>query len=394
MAETRSIYLDDIISRSKMLSLGYVMLFRKGQTFSAILAVTLLVAVPASVSSAVNHVNLQTEALASFVNIRGTYLLLSGNSTHLTDSRIDADLARQLEENADVKRVLPQRILKATLIASSGNYTVAVRGLEDVGIFLGARGSRIDGVTARKSTEANIGEVLAQMASVKPGDTISLAVYSKLLRLRVVGIARAVAEVDCEVMVPFEALNPLVEEADRISFIEFTLKEKIAQDEAINRMTRLLPKDVRIVEVQQTKQFIHAINSQTLAFLNVWSVAIYGVVAVASYVTAARFSSECRYELMMLRILGSRKRHAFTLIFAYTISTTLLGSILGIALGIVAAQTFSTALKWILPGAEVMPFLEPGQALQILILAIASSTPGSTYAALRSARTEYLEEPL
>jgi len=48
------------------------MLFRKGETASAILAVALLVATPASISPTVNHINSQTEALGGYVSARAS----------------------------------------------------------------------------------------------------------------------------------------------------------------------------------------------------------------------------------------------------------------------------------------------------------------------------------
>jgi ABC-type antimicrobial peptide transport system permease subunit len=96
----------------------------------------------------------------------------------------------------------------------------------------------------------------------------------------------------------------------------------------------------------------------------------------------------------MLIAIGAKKRLVFTLILAYTVTIALLGSILGIALGIAGTQAASTMLRWILPSVDVTPFLEAEQALQTLLLTLASSVIGCIHLALKSARTRYMEQPL
>jgi len=64
-----------------VLTTGYKMLFRKGVSVQSILAIALLVAVIASTDAIVNYLNLQSETIAGLVNPRGTYLILSSNST-------------------------------------------------------------------------------------------------------------------------------------------------------------------------------------------------------------------------------------------------------------------------------------------------------------------------
>jgi len=135
-------------------------------------------------------------------------------------------------------------------------------------------------------------------------------------------------------------------------------------------------------------------NQQTLTFMSLWSVTIYAVAAVASYIIATRLIAESRDEMTMIRALGAKKRMLFTLVLIYTTATALLGSILGIALGTVGTQTASTILRWIWPSVNITPFLEAEQALQTILLTLASSTLGCLYPALRSARTRYMEQPL
>jgi len=368
------------------------MLFRKGGTASAILAVALLVAILASMNSMVNHINSQAEALEGLVGVGGTHLVLNRDSSSLADSRIDAQLADRLRNDDSIKTVMPQRILAATLVTGSDTRTVSVRGVEDVSVFLKLRGAQVSGTAARLETEANVGEVLAQVISVKIGDRVRIGVGNNVLEVRIVGIVRTLAQSDSELLVPMGLANRLAGGSGEVSLIEFTIKDNADREETINRITDLLPKDVKVVQVQRLKEFVRGMNQQTITFLSLWSLTVYAVVAAASYVVATRLIAESSYELVMLRALGAKKRRLFTLVLTYTVVTALLGSILGIALGTAGTQTASTILRWIQPGVEITPFLEAEQALQTLLLTLASSILGCVYPALKPARTRYREQ--
>ena len=369
------------------------MLFRKRGTASAILAVALLVAILASMNSIVNHINWQTEVLGGYMNVGVTFLTLSRNSTSITDSKIDAELTSLLNNITDVKYTLPQRVLTATLITDSGNHTILMRGVENVSSFLKLRRAYVNGTSAKSEAEANVGEILARLAAIDLGDEVNLTVDNTALKVKVVGVVKTITQNDAELIVPMEAVHHLTGNNSKISIIEFTLKEDV-KEEAILNLIKLLPTDVKVVKIQQPKEFMQDMNRQTLTFLNLWSIAVYAVVAAASYVVAIRLIAESSYELAMIRALGAKKRLLFTLVLTYIATVTLLGSILGVALGTAGTQTASTMLRWIRTSVEVNSFLEPSQALQTILLTLASSTLGCLYPAFRCARKSYMEQPL
>jgi len=373
---------------------GYKMFLRKGVAAQSILAVALLIAIIASTNSIVNFLNLQSETLAGLVSPRGTYLILSSNSTAVTDSQLPADLTAKLSNLSLVKNVLPQKMLTVNLTANSSSHAVQVRGVGDVGGFLKARGAYLNGTAAKNWTEANAGEILASAFSISLGDDISLTVGERHVKVRVVGVFRSQTQSDAELVVPMETANMLAGNNDTVSFIEFFLKEGVDSREALGQIAQLLPKNVKIVQAQQLKEFTLQINMQVMNFLNVWSIAVYAVVVAASYIATTRLITESSYELAMLTAIGAKKRLAFTLILAYTITIAFIGSILGIALGTVGTQTAATMLRWIMPSVDVTPFLETEQALQMLLLTLASSVIGCIYPALKSAHARYMEQPL
>jgi ABC-type lipoprotein release transport system permease subunit len=377
-----------------MSALSHKMLFRKGGTASSILAITLLVAIIASMNSVINHVNSQTEALVGLPKIGETYLILSENSNSIADSKIDTEFADQLNGIADIEYTIPQKIFTATLTASLGNHTVVIRAVEDVTSFLKLRKAYVNGTTAKNETEANIGEILARSISINLGDEANLTISNNIIKVKIVGTVRTLTQTDTELIVPMEAANHLTGNNDKISLIEFALKENVNREEAINRITGLLPKDMKVVKAQQPNAFMQDMNSQTLTFLNLWSLAVYAVVAAASYVVATRLIAESSYELTMLKALGAKKRLLFTLVLTYIAAVTLLGSILGVALGTTGTQTASTMLGWMWTSVEVNPFLEPSQAIQTLLLTLASSTLGCLFPAFSCARKSYMEQPI
>ena len=368
------------------------MLFRKRGTASSILAIALLVAIMASMNTIVNHINSQTEALGGLLNIGGTYLILSANSTSITDSKIDADLASQLSNATYVKYVLPQKILTANITTKSSNNTIKIRAIEDISNYLKLKRAYVNGTTAKSKTEANMGEILARASAINLQDELNLTIGNNILKVKVVGIFRTQTEIDADLIVPMEASNKLAEDSAGISIIEFALKENINSEDALNRIIQQLPKDVKIVKAQQLKEFMQEMNMQTITFLNMWSLIVYATVAAASYIIATRLITESHYELTMLRALGAAKRRLFTLVLTFAVSTALLGSILGIAIGIAGAQTSSTIFRWLWPSVQITPFLEPAQALQILLLTLASSTIGCICPVAKSARKIYMEQ--
>ena len=374
--------------------IGCVMLFRKGLAAQSILAIALLVAVVASANAIVNYLNLQSENLAGLVNPRGTYLILSSNSTAITDSEVPADLAAKLRNLSYVKNVFPQRILIANLTANFGSRKTLVRGVEGVGSFFRTMGAHLNGTAAENWMEADAGEILARSLSISLGDEVSLTLGERSVKIRVVGVFRSQMQSDAELIVPMETANILAGNNDTVSLIEFSLREGVDSREALGRIAHLLPENVKLVQAQQLSEFARQMSLQTVYFLNVWSLAVYVVVAAASYIAAARLIAESRYELAMLKALGAKKRLTFTLILAYTITIALVGSILGIALGVAGTQAASAVLRWIQPSIDITPFLKAEQAIQTLLLTLFSSIIGCAYSALKSAQIRYVEQPL
>jgi ABC-type lipoprotein release transport system permease subunit len=266
--------------------------------------VALLVAILASANSIINYVDLQFQTLGRLVSPGRTYLILSGNSTSIMDSLVDAEVSQKLSGLSYVERVLPQKMLTVNLTVDSRSRTVQIRGVEDVGVFLKARGAYMNGAAAENWTEVNVGEILAGALSISLGGEVNLS--SGVRQVRVVGVFRSQTQSDAELVVPMEAARRLAGNDDKLSFIEFALKEGVSMLEAANEIKQLLPENVKLIQAQQMRGFAQQISVQTLAFLNVWSTAVYAAIAAASYVIATRLIVESKYEVAVLRALGAK----------------------------------------------------------------------------------------
>ena len=367
------------------------MLLRKRGTAESILAIALLIAILASITSIVSHLNSQAETIGNLLPIGETFIILSEDSTSITDSKVDIELANLVSNTTNTKYVLPQKIFYATLITASNRSHTLVRGV-DVPPFLEARHARING-SAAEDMQANVGELLARLASIKVGDQIDIEVDNKRVTVEVAGIIQTLTQSDTEIIVPMDVADSLNEDNEKVSIIEFTLNDSHSHD-AIDQLREVFPADIKIVSTQQTQAFIQDVNNQTISFFSLWSIAVYATVTAASYVVATRLTIESSYELTMLKALGGKRVLLFKLILTFTFTISLLASVLGLAIGLAGAQMVSTVARWTLRGFGVTPFLEIQQTAQIILFALTASILGSIYPALKAMRKTYAELPL
>ncbi|MGB9778231.1 MAG: ABC transporter permease [Candidatus Bathyarchaeales archaeon] len=368
------------------------MLFYKEKA-SAVVAVALLVAISVSTTSVTNYVNSQVNVLGSFVNLGKTYIVVSKNSSSTTDSKIDSKLVNLFNSTSGIKYMIPQKVAVVSVTVNISNCTTIVRGVKNVGEFLKSRNAYINGTVAKSIEEVDVGEILARLLKVSVNDEIILTLNKKSIKAKVVGIFKTLTQDDTGVIAPLETVNYLTGN-DRISVIEFTLEESANNTEVVKRIGKLLPKDVMLVKVQQIDNFLQTINQQTLRFLFFLSVLVYIIVAIASYLITVRFLLESSYELLMLRALGAKKNFLVVLVLTYAIITSVTGSLLGIAVGLVGTQVASTILAWLSPSINIIPFLEFHQLAQILLLSTISSFLGSIIPALRLSHVRYVEQRL
>ncbi len=346
-------------------------------------------------NSMFNHFNFQAQALEELVTVGGTFLILSKNSSNLSDSQINPELSSLLKNVADIKYVQPQRILSTSLTINNVlNHTVILRGVNDVSDFLNQKRAYVNGTVAKNAVEANIGIILSRSLSVYTGENITLNINGNFFNVNLVGIIRTVTQCDNEIIVQMNSVNQLMGNDNKISFIEFTLEDGVETEEAIARIKEILPIDVTMVNAQQLKQFMLEMNNQTLNFLDLWSLTIYIAVICASYILASSLISESGYELSMLRAIGIKRTLFFRLILAYTLTVVFIGTGIGIALGLTGTQTVSTLFQWMRLNIEITPFLKLTQAAETLLITLTFSVVGCLYPALKLSYSNHIEQSL
>lgn len=366
------------------------MFSRRRGLFLSVLSIGFLVAILVGTDSVVNYINLQSQVLGGFINPGGMYIVLSKNSTSITDSRVDIGLVSLFNNVGYVKYVVAQRMLNVSLFTDSGVRVVYVRGVSDVGVFLKMRGAYLSGGVARNWTECDVGELFARVFSIRLGDSIRLGFNGVYVDVKVVGLFRSQTQSDAELIVPIETVNKLVGDNNSVSFIEFGLKDGVDVGKVVGEIVSMLPEDVRLVHVQQLKEFVEDMNLQVLDFLSVWSVVVYMVVVGASYVIVTRFVIESNYELFMVRVLGGKRFHVFGLILMYTMVVAVLGSVFGIALGVVSVQIVSTVLRWFWPSVGISPFFDVDGVFLTFLLVFVSAVLGGMYPAFKVVREKYV----
>jgi len=369
------------------------MLLRKKGTASAIIAIALLIALVASVNSLVNNINSQMPMLSALSNMGQTYLVTSRGSTTLSDSQIAPSLINQIQNSPNVNYATSQQIVPAILGTKLESYTVNILGVNNVTTYLTHDSGSINGSVSLNHGEVDVGIMLANLACISLHEQVNVTVNDQTSQLTVVGITETNQQSDTQLIMPQSTLQALTQNSHTGSYIEFSFKTA-GENQTLTSLSQTLPSDIKISKVQQAQTFIQDINGQTVNFINVWSIAVYAVITAASYIIATRLIDESRYELCMLRTLGAKKKATITLIALYTLTIAFLGSLTGIAVGIVGTQIAATGVRWLWGSITLAPFLQPLQVVEILLLSLAACFVGCMYPAVRTAQSATLENPL
>ncbi|MCW4003049.1 MAG: FtsX-like permease family protein [Candidatus Bathyarchaeota archaeon] len=366
--------------------LSFKLFFRKKSTAATVLALTLLVAIVASMYAVVNFIGSQTSAIGQLARVGNRYLVLSENRASLSDSCISRETEGALSFEI-VENFFAQKIFRAKLQTDLSNFTVTIRGVENLTAYLKTQSVSVNGTTAKNMDEANVGMLLANIASIGKNDYVTVSVGNVSLYIQIVGVTRAQTQLDSELIVPIETADYLT--GNRVlSFIEFSFKENIDRQQALSQISGSLPTDGKVVKVQQTGLFLEQSTGETLNFLTVWSITVFVLVAAASYVVSTRLIVESGYELTMLRAIGAKRLKVSSVIFTYNVLAAVAGSVLGIALGIVGTQVVSSVLR-VWQNIPVVPFLELAQFGQILALSLLFSALGCVYPTLRLCKENF-----
>ena len=367
-----------------MQSIALKILFRKKNIQPTIIAIALLVAILTSIVAIVNHVNLQTETIGNLPEINSKYLIMSKNATSATNSKINTQILNTLNQQNIVQYANPQKLFTATIRYETKNYTITIRAT-------GNSQTKSDNSTIQP-IPAKIGKILSRITSINKGNQIEIIIGKSVTIANITDITQNFNQSDAEIKIPLNQIQALNQDDKTLSIIELELQN--TNQDKIKELKNILPDDITIIATQQTKPLITEINTQTVYFINLWSIPIYVIITVTTYMIATRLIIESKYELTTLKSIGAKRKQLFTLIFTATITISILGTILGIAMGLVGTQIISTIIRWIWNGFAVIPFLQLQQIGQILLLTTIASIAGSLLPALRVNKNKAMEANL
>ena len=302
------------------------------------LGVAVVIAIDLANGSASRAFSLSTESITG----RATHQIIGssdGISTELyTDIRLDlgirlsAPIVSELVRAVDVPQ--PLRLLGIDPFAEPPfrNYlsTIEVIGEDDISSF-----EALNRFIAEPSTIL-ISQTLADDIGKQPGDTLTLRVDGEQLDVRIIGILRpndslSQQALDNLIMTDIATAQEITGETGRITRIDLILDD----DANLADIRAQLPTGVQLLSTsdsgsalsQMTEAF--EINLQALSLLAV----VVGIFLIYNTVT---FSVVQRRPVIgILRSLGSTKRQIFAFIIGEAFILGIIGTILGVGLGII-----------------------------------------------------------
>lgn len=355
------------------------MLLQKKGTASAIVAFVLLVALVTAVDCLVNNINSQTVLLTKLAASGDTYLILTKTSNCLSNSQVHPELVDEIKNDSNVEYAAFLSPTQAAITHNGTSYAVDAVGIDNPAAYFSNHHTFINGSIGRDNLQATVGVVLANLVSIQKNQTLNVTIGGRTSEFNVTGVIQDNAQSDSQIIMPLETLEFL--NATGFGYIEFSVADASHAEATVANISRILPYDTKIVGTQQVTAFASDINNQTVVFLGVWSIAVYAVVAAASYVTTTRVVSEAEYELDTLRVLGAKKSLRFSLVLSYGLVIAFVGSVVGVALGVVGTQVASTLVRWVWSGSFLAPFLELPQVFTVLLLSAAAALLGCVYPA-------------
>jgi len=313
------------------------------QSLLFILGVALGVAVVIAVDLANNSASRAFALSSESITGRATHQISAGSSGISTDVYRDIRIDLRLRDSAPIisefVRVLelgdqPMRLLGVDPFAEPPFRTY----LQTIDVIGEGAGGEFDALTnfISEPNTVLISRSMADRFDVEPGDTITLRPGTVQVEVRVIGVLVPNDRVsqqalDDLIMTDIATAQEIAGLSGRISRIDLILPE----DYDLNSIQAILPTGAQLIDVgqaggalaQMTEAF--EINLQALSLLAV-------VVGVFLIYNTVNFSVVQRRPIIgILRSLGATKRQVFAFILGEAFVLGLIGTVLGMGLGII-----------------------------------------------------------
>lgn len=208
--------------------------------------------------------------------------------------------------------------------------------LEDYGMSVTA-GRHLDSNGVDEAVVGPLaGEVLFQR-DIETGNII----YIDDRKIRVIGVFSKVGnpEDDSQIIVPMELAREVLNEPERVDYIDMKLKPGIAVDSAVEAVKRALRRthdseDYQVITPEQIQQqfnsLIGVVQAIVIGIAGI-SLLVGGVGIMNSMFTSVL---ERTREIGILKAVGARKKHIIGLFLAEAAIVSLIGGVIGILLGV------------------------------------------------------------
>jgi len=208
--------------------------------------------------------------------------------------------------------------------------------LEDYGMSVTA-GRHLD---SNGVDEAVVGPLAGEVLFQRDIETSNI-IYLDDRKIRVIGVFSKVGnpEDDSQIIVPMELAREVLNEPERVDYIDMKLKPGIAVDSAVEAVKRALRRthdseDYQVITPEQIQQQFNSLIGVVQAIV----VGIAGISLLVGGVGImnSMFTSvlERTREIGILKAVGARKKHIIGLFLAEAAIVSLIGGVVGILLGV------------------------------------------------------------
>ncbi len=323
--------------------------------------------------------------LAGILTSSPYLVVLNKSSTSISDSRLSNSTASAIS-HANVAQSCSQLYLVAEIVpdGSISSYSAVVRG------------AALDVITSMKSLPLNlshpnlstgifVGNVLASQIGVEVGDNITLTWQYTSQTWECLQIFESNQTHDFEVLVSESQARQLAPSfGAAFSLVELKLHDP-SQSEITAASLEYSFSGIQVLPERAMSEYVELTTAQLYSILWALGLVISLVMAIGVYYVMHNTVEQSVFEIAVLRALGTSRRSVMTLIIAQALLIGAAAGILGVAIGVVLADSISIFVTYILAGTYIAPYYYPINLVASALAAVLSGIFGGFYPARRAA---------
>jgi putative ABC transport system permease protein len=234
-------------------------------------------------------------------------------------------------------------------------------------------------------TGAFMGRALANQMAAEVGDNITLTWEYTSLTLECLQIFESNQTHDFEILVSLSQARQLAPSfgAD-YSLIELELYDSTQSDNTAASLEISVP-GIRVIPERAMSRYVELVTAQLFSILWALGIVISLVMAIGVYFVMQNTVEQSVFEIAVLRALGSPRRNVMLLILIQALLIGTAAGVLGVAIGVVLADSISIFVTYILAGTYIAPYYYPLNLVAAAVAAMFSGAVGGLLPARRAA---------